>query len=156
MNTYFNDNGKYQEEFDQLWKDLVPWAGEADTLEGEVVRSIGKISYEVYNNNCCNMLTQDLSDPIIKTFRNDYVGYMDNIEETFRNDYVGYMDNIEEYNGGIARERLETLLINKANDYITFDAFAQEFEPIMDAVILSVMYGMKKHTRKLSHTYKKN
>ena len=102
MNTYFNDNGKYQEEFDQLWKDLVPWAGEADTLEGEVVRSIGKISYEVYNNNCCNMLTQDLSDPIIKTFRNDY---------------VGYMDNIEEYNGGIARERLETLLINKANDY---------------------------------------
>jgi len=141
MNTYFNDNGKYQEEFDQLWKDLVPWAGEADTLEGEVVRSIGKISYEVYNNNCCNMLTQDLSDPIIKTFRNDY---------------VGYMDNIEGYNGGIARERLETLLINKANDYITFDAFAQEFEPIMDAVILSVMYGMKKHTRKLSHTYKKN
>ena len=87
------------------------------------------------------MLTQDLSDPIIKTFRNDY---------------VGYMDNIEGYNGGIARERLETLLIKKANDYITFDAFAQEFEPIMDAVILSVMYGMKKHTRKLSHTYKKN
>jgi len=141
MKTYFNDNGKYQEEFDQLWKDLVPWAGEADTLEGEVVRSIGKISYEVYNNNCCNMLTEDLSDPILKTFRKDY---------------VGYMDNIEGYNGGIARERLETLLINKANDYITFDAFAQEFEPIMDAVILSVMYGMKKHTRKLSHTYKKN
>lgn len=141
MNTYFNANGKYQEEFDQLWKDLVPWAGKADTEEGEVVRSIGRISYEVYNNNCCNMLTQAFSDPIIKTFRNDY---------------IGYMDTIEGYNGGIARERLETLLINKANDYITIYDFAKEFEPIMDAVILSVIYGIKKHTRKLSHTYKKN
>jgi ankyrin repeat protein len=39
-----------QEEFDRLWDELVPSSGQADTVQGELVRAIGRLSDEAYRN----------------------------------------------------------------------------------------------------------
>lgn len=57
--SYWNGNGKYQSVYDKLWNDLVPGAGEAETTEGELIRAVGRLSYEWYNNGNCNALYEE-------------------------------------------------------------------------------------------------
>jgi hypothetical protein len=38
------------EQFNELWNSLVPRRGPADTLQGEILRIIGKLSYEILDN----------------------------------------------------------------------------------------------------------
>jgi ankyrin repeat protein len=40
----------WQEEFDRLWDELVPSSGQADTVQCELVRAIGRLSDEAYRN----------------------------------------------------------------------------------------------------------
>lgn len=54
--SYWNRNGKYQADYDKLYDTLVPASGMTDTLFGEVVRAVSRLSYEYYNNgngNAC-------------------------------------------------------------------------------------------------------
>ena len=54
--TYFNGEGAYQNEFNELWEKLVPVNGIATTLHGELVRAAGRLNYEYFNNGNCNAL----------------------------------------------------------------------------------------------------
>lgn len=54
MALYADGKGKYQSEFNNLWEKLVPLKGVAHTIEGELIRSIGRIARESYVNGCCN------------------------------------------------------------------------------------------------------
>jgi len=53
-NSYWNETGAYQKEYDQLWKDLVPSSGEANTIDGELIRCAGRLLYDYCNNGNCN------------------------------------------------------------------------------------------------------
>lgn len=56
--TYFDGEGAWQEEFDKLWKELVPASGRAETLHGELIRAAGRLTHEYYNNgnfNACEV-----------------------------------------------------------------------------------------------------
>lgn len=44
-----------EKEFDAMWNRLVPMAGKAETLRGEVLRCAGRIEYECYNNGNGNV-----------------------------------------------------------------------------------------------------
>ena len=44
----------WQEQYDNLWKELVPPSGSAATVQGEAVRVIGRLSHEVLDNGGCN------------------------------------------------------------------------------------------------------
>lgn len=52
--TYWGNTGQYQKDYDRLWKRLVPAEGKADTLHGELLRSISRIYYDLYNNGFGN------------------------------------------------------------------------------------------------------
>ena len=52
---YWNDKGKQQELLEIYSKQLIPDYGDADTPEGEALRSIRKINYDVFNNGACNI-----------------------------------------------------------------------------------------------------
>ena len=52
--SYWDGTGKYQKEYDRLWKELVPSSGEAETEEGELIRAVGRLFYEYCNNGNCN------------------------------------------------------------------------------------------------------
>jgi hypothetical protein len=53
-NTYWNNNGTYQAQYDKLCNELIPSFGECTTEEGEYLRAITKIYYDAYNNGFGN------------------------------------------------------------------------------------------------------
>lgn len=56
---YFGGGGKYQKEYEQLFEELVPMCGKADTVCGEVLRCASNIYYENYNNGNCNVMSEN-------------------------------------------------------------------------------------------------
>ena len=44
----------WEKQFQDFWKLLVPKSGEAETVQGEVIRIVGKIGYEILNNGGMN------------------------------------------------------------------------------------------------------
>ena len=51
---YWNSEGKYQKQQEELFEALVPDMGSCDTLGGEVLRAASRIYYDAYNNGFCN------------------------------------------------------------------------------------------------------
>ncbi len=45
---------QWKKEQARLWKELVPPDGQADTLQGELVRIAGKLTDQAYRNGNCN------------------------------------------------------------------------------------------------------
>lgn len=54
-NTYWNKKGKHQAEWDKLYSDLVPNQGYASTEQGELLRTLSNVYYDIYNNGGCNL-----------------------------------------------------------------------------------------------------
>lgn len=52
---YWNKQGKYQKEYDRLFKMLVPKEGKAETEDGEILRVLSNVYYDVFNNGGCNL-----------------------------------------------------------------------------------------------------
>ena len=53
--SYWDNEGKYQEQYDAAWKALIPVSGEAKDGWPEALRSISRIGYDYYNNGFCNL-----------------------------------------------------------------------------------------------------
>ena len=63
-NTYWNNAGKYQADYDRLLE-LMPSMGKCDTVAGELIRAASRLGYDFYNNGmgnntsgACNFLEQ--------------------------------------------------------------------------------------------------
>ena len=54
LKTYWNGQAKYADLHSKLWDELVPGQGEAESVKGELVRCVGRLVYEYYNNGNCN------------------------------------------------------------------------------------------------------
>ncbi len=54
--SYWDENGVYQKEYDELYTQLVPDRGEADTVHGEMIRCVSRLFYDYCNNGNCNVL----------------------------------------------------------------------------------------------------
>ncbi len=54
-NTYWNGGGRHQELHDRLRRQLVPETGPAATPQGELLRGLDAIYYDLYDNGGCNM-----------------------------------------------------------------------------------------------------
>jgi len=52
-NTYWSQNGKYQTDYDRL-VGLMPAVGDAETVAGEMIRSVSRLGHELYNNGMGN------------------------------------------------------------------------------------------------------
>ena len=44
----------WKEQYNELWAYLVPESGKAQTVQGEMIRIIGKVSYEILDNGGLN------------------------------------------------------------------------------------------------------
>lgn len=58
--SYWYNSGAYQKEYDELYKKLVPSQGEAETLNGELIRSASRLYYDYCNNGNCNAVETDM------------------------------------------------------------------------------------------------
>lgn len=52
-NTYWNETGKYQKEYDKLWK-LIPPTGWSDNKYINLLIAVSKRYHDLYNNGLCN------------------------------------------------------------------------------------------------------
>lgn len=69
----------WRSEFRRLWKELVPPQGQANTIQGELVRAVGRLKDEAFRNGnqnfgrnhkmLCKFIRQNLKDP--KVFSSD-------------------------------------------------------------------------------------
>ena len=57
--TYYGGDGVYQSEYGELYKSLVPGSGSAETLHGELIRSISRLGHEYNNNGNGNLIEQE-------------------------------------------------------------------------------------------------
>ena len=53
--SYWDNKGKYQTEYKEAWKTLIPASGEADDGLPEALRAISRVGYDYYNNGFCNL-----------------------------------------------------------------------------------------------------
>jgi hypothetical protein len=53
--SYWNKEGAYQTQYDVLYAKLVPDMGAADSVNGELIRGISRLSYDYFNNGNCNV-----------------------------------------------------------------------------------------------------
>ena len=53
--AYWDNEGKYQEQYDLAWKQLIPVSGQAEPGLPEALRAISRIGYDYYNNGFCNL-----------------------------------------------------------------------------------------------------
>ena len=53
--TYWDNEGKYQEQYTKAWDKLIPASGEAEDGLPEALRAISRIGYDYYNNGFCNL-----------------------------------------------------------------------------------------------------
>jgi len=57
--SYWDSCGIYQKELDELYAKLVPDSGEADTVHGEMIRSVSRLFYDFCNNGNCNVVSRE-------------------------------------------------------------------------------------------------
>ena len=53
--TYWDNEGKYQEQYNKAFAKLVPHHGKAEDGWPEALRAISRIGYDYYNNGFCNL-----------------------------------------------------------------------------------------------------
>ena len=53
--SYWDNKGKYQQQYDAAWKALIPMSGEAEDGLPEALRAISRVGYDYYNNGFCNL-----------------------------------------------------------------------------------------------------
>ena len=53
--SYWDNEGKYQEQYNAAYKALIPFHGEAKDGLPESLRAISRIGYDYYNNGFCNL-----------------------------------------------------------------------------------------------------
>jgi hypothetical protein len=51
---YWNNKGRYQNIYNKLNKELVPSSGSPVTVQGELIRAVGRLYYDYCNNGNCN------------------------------------------------------------------------------------------------------
>lgn len=53
--TQISVKGKtWQEQYNELWNMLVPGSGKAQTIQGEMIRIVGRVTYEIIDNGAIN------------------------------------------------------------------------------------------------------
>ena len=60
--SYWNNNGLYQETYHKLYEELVPDRGCAETLAGEMLRASSRLYHEYFNNGNMNAIDEQFID----------------------------------------------------------------------------------------------
>jgi len=124
---YWNGEGQYQDLFDKHWKNLVPESGRADTADGNALRAIAKINYDIFNNGAGNIVNQYEE-------MDDDGDYYTNCE--INRWWEEYFDDIEDYSR-LDVDRLKRKII----EYVQYDkdyGLSDLLDDYIDHIVLKV------------------
>lgn len=129
--NYWNGNGKFQKEFDKLYKELVPSSGRAKTLRGEVLRAANKLYYERFNNGNINAVEE------IEDEDNEDIDGMTRLKITpFFKNFIAIIRYVLGGEGLRAIGRVEESLIDTDENHLKI--FDKDYETMMDSIIIWV------------------
>ena len=117
--TYWNNEGSYQKESDELWEQLVPREGEADTVNGELIR----IAHRLYHEYCNNGNGNARDERIVE---HRYSWYEDDDEDDYEVVIADYWEGMIDYLRNTIRDkelnnvcdRIKEIILSECN---TFD-----------------------------------
>jgi len=98
-NSYWEQTGHFQTEYNSLYDKLVPIEGKCETLNGELIRASSRLLFEYYNNGnenscfysyCC--IDED-EDDVCTTVDEYYQNFIDLIKYSIP-ESLGVLDNI--------------------------------------------------------------
>lgn len=118
--SYWDESGVYQKEYDQLYEELVPASGEAETSDGRLLRSISRLYYDFCNNGNGNVFTESWGTVEMNPMYEEFIGNL----------VFGLMDN------KAAKELEDFLKTYEAQD----PSFSKEQMNIYDRVMDSVVH----------------
>ena len=74
--AYWNSEGDFQREYEQIWKDFIPSNGEAKSIPAEAVRAVSRLYHDCYNNGWGNNKRPELTTLLktVKYFKPFYKG----------------------------------------------------------------------------------
>lgn len=164
---YWNDNGAYEKEYSEKYKELVPSSGQAKTVHGELIRSISRFYWDYANNGNGNLLDveketchycdgsgyeevsagyDDEGEEIIETEDCSYCGGDGELErDSVITDYYQTMfDFMEEFTYDretqIKLEELRNfLLIGNGSDPNFSDTEMNKYDAVVDGIMYEVL-----------------
>lgn len=133
-NTYWNNRGKYQSEYDSLYKKLVPEIGIAATENGELLRQASNLYYEYYNNGNMNVVDYNYKDD------EDFVG-----TPYIRKSYLNSLDFIVKHIPNLSKTIY--IISTKIIEEEVSEEMAYLYEDMIDNVIKYIMDQRPLHIR---------
>jgi|SRR6056300_1085831 len=125
---YWNEQGRYQFEYMDYWKQLVPATGEAETDEGNALIAISKIYHDVFNNGAGNIVNEDVD---VDDWGDWYTGY--EIDRWWKK----HFDTLGDFLNYTHVDRLE----RKVVEYVQFDrdgGLAAMLDDTIDMVVQKI------------------
>lgn len=126
LQCYWDGTGEHQATYSTLFDKLVPASGMADTVHGEAIRAISRLSHETYNNGCGNMFCSVEYETTINRFYYDFIDTVDF--------YLKMSEGAQHVIG--VRQELKRAHRDMYQRSISFEEFSQVFEPIMNRVVI--------------------
>ena len=130
--AYWDNNGKYQEQYDRAWKQLIPASGEAKDGLPEALRAISRIGYDYYNNGFCNLWhSWDDGDGEYDTkmdpYYEDLVEYLeDNLPRDLHNELKNFIDDAKGYSNWSKADGVIDRIIDHIVERIIEDGLLEE------------------------------
>ena len=95
IGSYSEGTGKHNKEYDELYEKLVPDAGEAPTVRGELLRCVSRLGYEYWNNGNCNAVECQFGSS--GSYLDEEDGYEEDEEEFEYAEWTSYYGDMFEY-----------------------------------------------------------
>lgn len=133
-NTYWNNLGKYQSEYDSLYEKLVPKIGIAATENGELLRQASNLYYEYYNNGNMNAIDYNYKDD------DDFDG-----APYIRKSYLNSLDFIVKHIPNLSKTIY--IISSKMTDEEVSEEMSYLYEDMIDNVVKYIMDQHPLHIR---------
>jgi hypothetical protein len=97
--TYWDNNGKYQTEYELAWKQHIPMSGEAKDGLPEALRCISRIGYDYFNNGFCNLWQSwEGGDTVMDSYYESMVEYLQShIPYNMHRELIGFLNDAKGY-----------------------------------------------------------
>ncbi len=135
--SYWNNEGSYQKESDELWEQLVPREGEADTVNGELIRIAHRLYHEYCNNGNGNARDERIVEHSYSWYEDDEDDYEVVIADYWEGiiDYLRNTIRDKELNN--VCDRIKEIILSERNTFDDEDM--NTYDTMMDITIHYVL-----------------
>lgn len=120
VSKYWSSKGKYQKDYNKFWDELIPGQGNAETVQGELLRNISRLAYDRYNNGFGNPMPHEANQ--LKKYKDRFTKFLKD-KDAFKNFYnayrsMGFGEEVADWHSGAETDQYFDDIINAIVLYI--------------------------------------